>query len=119
MQDVYIIVSTLCMRAQLQTLQMLFSGYYHILTSLWTYCVEAAFVDFIQNHDTVLRQAGVGQDLSEQAAVCHVLHHRVLHHTHTTTSTRSQELHIPTSMFPAVFLSPVSLTCVVQSSKRT
>lgn len=43
-----------------------------------TYCVEAAFVDFIQDHNAVLRKTGVRQDLSEQTAVRHVLHRRVL-----------------------------------------
>ena len=46
----------------------------HILT----HCVEAALVNFIQDYNTVLRQYRICQDLSEQTAVCHVLHHCVL-----------------------------------------
>lgn len=46
-----------------------------------THCVEAAFVDFIQDHNAVLREFRICQDLSEQAAVCHVLHQRVLAQT--------------------------------------
>lgn len=43
-----------------------------------THRVEAAFVHFIQDYNTVLRKYRVCQDLSEQAAVRHVLHHCVL-----------------------------------------
>lgn len=46
-----------------------------------THCVEAAFVDFIQDYNTVLRKYRISQDLPEQTAVCHVLHHRVLAQT--------------------------------------
>lgn len=46
--------------------------------NLQTYRVEASFMDFIQDYNTVLRESRVGQDLPEQTAVCHVLHQRVL-----------------------------------------
>ncbi len=58
-----------------------------------THCVEAAFVDFIQDYNTVVREHRICQDLPQQAAVCHVLHHRVLAqtqpHPHVFTHSRT------------------------------
>lgn len=52
-----------------------------------THCVQAAFVDFIQDHNAVVWERRICQDLSEQTAVCHVLHHRVLPSQTVTGST--------------------------------
>ena len=43
-----------------------------------THRVEAAFMHFIQDYNTVLRKYRVCQDFPEQTAVRHVLHHSVL-----------------------------------------
>lgn len=49
-----------------------------------THCVKAAFMDFIQDYNTVLRECRVCQHLPQQTAVCHVLHHRVLAQAQTS-----------------------------------
>lgn len=52
-----------------------------------THRVEAALMDFIQDNNTVLRQHWISQDLPQQTAVRHVLHHCVLVQKHTQLST--------------------------------
>lgn len=83
-----------------------------------THCVEAAFMDFIQNNNTVLRQQRIRQDLPEQAAVCHVLHHCVLTQRHSHTSKLKNILN-KYIHFCAGMDSSLPFTCDVQSSKRT
>lgn len=89
--------------------------WYMLICHILTHCVEAAFVDFIQDYNTVLRKNRICQDLSEQAAVRHVLHLRALAQTQS-------HLHLITHLqrpLCAGDKSWVPLTCDVQSSKRT
>lgn len=51
-----------------------------------THRVEAAFMNFIQNDHAVVRKVRVSQDLPEQTAICHILHHCVLSQTQRRTS---------------------------------
>lgn len=43
-----------------------------------THRVEAALMNFIQNDHVVVRKVRISQDLPEQTAIGHILHHRVL-----------------------------------------
>lgn len=53
------------------------------MATVVAHCVEAALVHFIQDNHTVLGQRRISQDLPQQTAVSHVLHHGVLAHRHT------------------------------------